>query len=366
MKNTTLILGTIAMLISCTEIENLFPNLDNPDNNEDSRIPVSSLTLDETELLIEEGETYTLSVTVSPSDADQAVHWKSDDESIATVGDEGKITAVSLGTTIIKAEAGEVSASCEVTVNRSVPQEGDYFDEYGINHGKGTEIAGIVWAPVNCGYHRKDFKYGKLYQWGRKYGQGYNGPLNDPQFKEIGTYSDASTPIVQQGPVSLETGQSKENEHYIYSYSSEVSGGDWLDTSNYYLWNAGTESEPIKGEYDPCPDGWRVPTYTELNQLIANYSEVMSFKFQYGCWFTGDKPYSPDAPSIFLPLSGHSLTGGKQYWRGYQGSYWSSSYHEIITNWSKRFFFSSGQSVATVSARSEGASVRCVQDKAKH
>ena len=120
MKNTTLILGTIAMLISCTEIENLFP--------------VSSLTLDETELLIEEGETYTLSVTVSPSDADQAVHWKSDDESIATVGDEGKITAVSLGTTIIKAVAGDVSASCEVTVNRSVPQEGDYFDEYGINH----------------------------------------------------------------------------------------------------------------------------------------------------------------------------------------------------------------------------------------
>ena len=54
------------------------------------------------------------------------------------------------------------------------PMEGDYIDEYGINHGQGIEIDGTVWAPVNCGYHATDFKYGKLYQWGRKYGQGYS------------------------------------------------------------------------------------------------------------------------------------------------------------------------------------------------
>lgn len=28
---------------------------------------------------------------------------------------------------------------------------------------------------MNCGYHKDDYKYGKLYQWGRKYGQGYDG-----------------------------------------------------------------------------------------------------------------------------------------------------------------------------------------------
>ena len=44
----------------------------------------------------------------------------------------------------------------------TTPQEGDYVDEYGINHGQGIEIDGVVWAPVNCGYHATDFKYGKL------------------------------------------------------------------------------------------------------------------------------------------------------------------------------------------------------------
>ena len=31
-----------------------------------------------------------------------------------------------------------------------IPAEGDYLDEYGINHGKGVNIGGVVWAPVNC------------------------------------------------------------------------------------------------------------------------------------------------------------------------------------------------------------------------
>ena len=40
----------------------------------------------------------------------------------------------------------------------------DYIDEYGINQGAGVEIDGVVWAPVNCGYHATDYPYGKLYQ----------------------------------------------------------------------------------------------------------------------------------------------------------------------------------------------------------
>ena len=37
----------------------------------------------------------------------------------------------------------------------------DYVDEFGINHGKGVKIGETIWAPVNCGYHQIDFKYGK-------------------------------------------------------------------------------------------------------------------------------------------------------------------------------------------------------------
>ena len=54
----------------------------------------------------------------------------------------------------------------EIVIGDGGAQEGDYIDEYGINHGPGVKIGETVWAPVNCGYHAEDFKYGKLYQWG--------------------------------------------------------------------------------------------------------------------------------------------------------------------------------------------------------
>ena len=70
------------------------------------------------------------------------------------------------------------------------PQEGDYIDEYGVHHGQGIEIDGVVWAPVNCGYKAptadsKGFPYGKLYQGGRKYGHGYS--LEYDQSEPIGS-----------------------------------------------------------------------------------------------------------------------------------------------------------------------------------
>ena len=73
-------------------------------------------------------------------------------------------------------------------------QDGDYIDEYGISHGPGIEIDDVVWAPVNCGYkmqtsESKGYPYGRYYQWGRKYGQGYYGEFYDGDWNQI--YSDA-------------------------------------------------------------------------------------------------------------------------------------------------------------------------------
>lgn len=63
-------------------------------------------------------------------------------------------------------------------------QEGlDYIDEYGINHGGGILIGDVLWAPVNCGYHETDYPYGKLYQWGRKHGQGYGAPYVKEEYE---------------------------------------------------------------------------------------------------------------------------------------------------------------------------------------
>ena len=56
----------------------------------------------------------------------------------------------------------------------------DYIDEYGVNHGPGIKVGIHIWSPVNCGYHATDYKYGKLYQWGRLYGQGFGDDATVP------------------------------------------------------------------------------------------------------------------------------------------------------------------------------------------
>ena len=82
--------------------------------------PVTSITLDKTELPIIKGNTATLTVTVLPEDAtDPTVTWSSSDEKIATVNG-GVITAIADGEATITAKAGEKEATCKVTVSTPV------------------------------------------------------------------------------------------------------------------------------------------------------------------------------------------------------------------------------------------------------
>ena len=83
-------------------------------------IDVTNITLDKTSLELTEGETATLTATITPSDAtDKTVTWTTSDKSIATV-DNGIVTAISAGTTTITAKAGEYKATCTIIVNKKV------------------------------------------------------------------------------------------------------------------------------------------------------------------------------------------------------------------------------------------------------
>ena len=81
----------------------------------DSDIPATKITLDKTECSLNVGENVTLKETVTPADTTDEVIWESSDEDVATVKD-GVVTAVGKGTATITATAGDVSATCEVTV----------------------------------------------------------------------------------------------------------------------------------------------------------------------------------------------------------------------------------------------------------
>ena len=86
-------------------------------------IAVTSVVLGNTELTLVEGEEEKLAVAVTPENAtDKSVVWESGNESVATVSQEGLVTAVGEGkaTITVKTNDGGFSASCEVTVKKRV------------------------------------------------------------------------------------------------------------------------------------------------------------------------------------------------------------------------------------------------------
>ena len=106
-------------------------------------IPVSGITVDKETLSIVEGEDATLTATVAPEDAsDKTFAWSTSDEKVATVDENGKVTAVAAGTATITATTtdGGKTAKCEVTVEAKViPVEGVTVDKETLEMVEGEE-----------------------------------------------------------------------------------------------------------------------------------------------------------------------------------------------------------------------------------
>ena len=86
-------------------------------------VNVTEVTLDKTELTLTEGETETLTATVKPDNADnRKVTWSSDKTEVATVGGDGRVTAVKAGEAVVTVttEDGGKTATCKVTVKAKV------------------------------------------------------------------------------------------------------------------------------------------------------------------------------------------------------------------------------------------------------
>ena len=82
-------------------------------------VSVTGVSLNKTSATLTEGNTTTLTATVSPSNAtNKAVTWSSDNTGVATVDNNGKITAKATGTAniTVKTANGGKTATCKVTV----------------------------------------------------------------------------------------------------------------------------------------------------------------------------------------------------------------------------------------------------------
>ncbi len=148
----------------------------------------------------------------------------------------------------------------------------------------------IIWAPVNCGYEPangsyKGYPYGKMYQWGRKDGQGYSDEY------------DASVPVIsnEEVPATLDP-----NTFYTNWYPTYT---EWPAVNN------------------PCPAGWRVPTLTEMQSLSSGFTSENyypepsdqnkeSFEQEKGYYFYGVTDSESGDNKVFFPAAGSLNVNG--------------------------------------------------------
>ena len=115
--------------------------------------PVEGVTLNKTETVLEVESTVTLTAKISPENAvENAVVWSSSDDKIATVDENGKVTAVAVGNATITATVGEKSASCAVAViaggKTDVPTNDGFEDVHVLNEAYISTIAVTGAKPV--------------------------------------------------------------------------------------------------------------------------------------------------------------------------------------------------------------------------
>ena len=85
--------------------------------NGQTTVPVASVELNQTTLELIAGKEATLTATVKPDDAtNKTVTWSSNNETVATVDNNGKVTAKAAGEAIITAKVGDKQATCNVKV----------------------------------------------------------------------------------------------------------------------------------------------------------------------------------------------------------------------------------------------------------
>lgn len=109
-KFITALCGVAASVCCCGE-------KDNPEET----VTVNSITLSSTNVSLEVGEELTLQATFSPAEAVVGtVVWASSDDNVASVSQEGKISALTPGEATISVATGNIKAECEVTVTKKI------------------------------------------------------------------------------------------------------------------------------------------------------------------------------------------------------------------------------------------------------
>lgn len=112
-------------------------------------VPVERVILDVASLEMNVGDKHVITATVEPDNATyRTVSWTSSDEAVATVDENGEVTAAGFGNAVITATADGVSAECEVEViDPNALRIGNYYYSDGtwsLELDSSREVIGVV------------------------------------------------------------------------------------------------------------------------------------------------------------------------------------------------------------------------------
>ncbi len=290
---------------------------------------LTSLSLDSKTVTLAVGMVRHLNVIPMPENANiPKLVWNSDNGGLATVSEDGMVTAVSPGTATItvKAEGGSFSATCTVIVKSEAELAPEAVD-LGL-------ASGVKWASKNLGATVPE-DYGDYFAWGETEpyylpGHAYDNPCKDWKAgKEKGYHW-----------TSYKWKGGEENEYLKYGSSGSLAPEDDAATVGW-------------GE------GWRTPSRAELEELLD--LQVFSWTREEINGIEGVRITSrKNGNSIFLPAVAIRWDDRLGTYFGHQGVYLSS---DLDGWWPFSIFFDTdtGAIGESFGVRHTGIPIRPVQ-----
>lgn len=240
---------------------------------------VSKISLEKTKISLQQGTSTRLKVTMQNRNINSACTWKSSDEKVINVIEDGLLVAAGPGRCKVIVTAYGKTAECSVTVTR---HEYEYVD-LGLS---------ILWATANLGASAPE-SYGDYYAWAE---------IEPKEFFSWGNYRYSS--------FTTEEGMDK--------YTVDGLSHQYLKADNLSRLEPTDDAAAVL-----LGEAWRIPTTDEFVELVSNCTyDTATLNGVAGMRFTSTVP-GFEGRSIFIPYSGR-MNGNEPMDRGKQLSLWTS------------------------------------------
>ena len=267
-------------------------------------VSVTGVELNKSTLKLDKGVTETLVATVLPANAsNKGVTWSSSDDSVATVSNNGLVTAVGdsgNATITVTTVDGGFTAQCAFSIND--PYNGHEY----------VKIGSIKWATMNVGATAVTDS-GLYFQWGDT--QGYTADQ----------VTGSATP------------------HKDFSFADYELGDGGSSASNMTKYNSSDGKTVLEAVDDAASvnmgGSWRMPTTAEFQALSAATTSAWTADYE-GSGVAGLVLTSKADSTIklFFPAVGFCYDGNVSNVGG-NGSYWSNKLDDLDAKYAKKFDF---------------------------